>query len=149
MNSHLKRLARKSIIPTASDSSSSSKTEKLSPLVKAELDSGAVADERLKVSALHKDHLSSIHKKNVTSDYESCNESPSSSDHSDNILTSDEMSSGSPPKKVINRTVSIMCIILCALTPMLFCTKEFQRNLSDLWSNTIQAVHPQTKWLEA
>ena len=86
--------------------------------MKAELDSGAAVDDRLKVSALHKEHLSSIHKKNVTSDYESCNESPSSSDHSDNILTSDEMSSGSPPKKVINRMVSI--ISLCASDTM-FC----------------------------
>ena len=111
MTSHLKRLARKSVIPTASDISS--KPEKISPLVKAELDSSA--EDRLKVSALHKEHLSSIRKMNVTSDYESCNESPSSSDHSDNILTSDEMSSGSPPKKVINRVVSI--VSLQPLTP--------------------------------
>lgn len=77
------------------------KPEKISPLVIAEQDSNV--DERLKVAALHKEHLSSIRKMNVTSDYESCNESPSSSDHSDNILTSDDLSSGSPPKKVINR----------------------------------------------
>ena len=89
-------------------STAHAKPEKISPLVKAELDSNV--DERLKVAALHKEHLSSIRKVNVTSDYESCNESPSSSDHSDNILTSDDLSSGSPPKKVINRAVGIFTI---------------------------------------
>lgn len=105
---HLKRLTRKSVTPLSSDSLS--KPEKISPLVKAELDSSNV-DERLKVAALHKEHLASIRKMNVTSDYESCNESPSSSDHSDNILTSDEMSSSSPPKKVISRVVGIILFI--------------------------------------
>ena len=112
-SSHLKRLTRKSVTPvsTTSDNLSAAhpKPEKISPLAKGELDTNV--DERLKVAALHREHLASIRKMNVTSDYESCNESPSSSDHSDNILTSDEISSGSPPKKVINRTVST-CIYL-------------------------------------
>ena len=100
-NSHLKRLTRKSFTPISSTEVSAGKDTKISPLVKGELDN---LEERVRISMLNKEHLSSI-RKTVTSDYESCNESPSSSDQSDNILTSDEIS-GSPPKRVVlGRTV--------------------------------------------
>jgi len=97
---HLKRMARKSVTPIlTSEGASSTKVldSKLSPLVKGELQESS--EERLRISALNKEHLTSI-RKNITSDYESCNESPSSSDHSDNIPTADEFS-GSPPKKML------------------------------------------------
>lgn len=74
---------------------------KISPLVKSELQDST--EERMRISTLNKEHFTSI-RKNITSDYESCNESPSSSDHSDNIPTADDFS-GSPPKKMIGRTV--------------------------------------------
>ncbi|XP_052808456.1 cGMP-inhibited 3',5'-cyclic phosphodiesterase 3A-like isoform X2 [Mya arenaria] len=101
-SSHLKRMARKSVTPISSSSSegaSASKLSesKLSPLVKGELQDAS--DDRLRITALNKEHLTSI-RKNITSDYESCNESPSSSDHSDNIPASDEFSA-SPPKKMV------------------------------------------------
>lgn len=97
-NSHLKRLTRKSVTPMSNIDSGSSRIleSKISPLVKGDIDS---VEERLRISAFNKEHLASI-RKNVTSDYESCNESPNSSDHSDNIPTADEFS-GSPPKKVV------------------------------------------------
>ncbi|KAL4232928.1 cGMP-inhibited 3' [Mactra antiquata] len=97
-NSHLKRLTRKSVTPLSNTDSSVSNT-KISPLVKGEV--SEVNDERYRIAALNKEHLSSI-RKNITSDYESCNESPSSSDHSDNIPTSDEFSS---PRKIISGRV--------------------------------------------
>ena len=57
-------------------------------------------EERLRIAASNKEHLSSI-RKNITSDYESCNESLSSSDHNDNLPTGDEFSV-SPPKKTVH-----------------------------------------------
>ena len=104
VNSHLKRATRKSVTPLSSvDTSAVSNytDNKISPLVKSDLQDNA--DERMRISALNKEHLTSI-RKNITSDYESCNESPSSSDHSDNIPIADDFS-GSPPKKTCGRIV--------------------------------------------
>jgi hypothetical protein len=62
-------------------------------LVKDELDfAQEKGDKRSTNSA-------SLHRINMTSDYES-NDSPNSSDHSDNVTAYDEVA-GSPPKKVI------------------------------------------------
>lgn len=96
-NSHLKRLTRKSVTPLSSTDSTATSNNKISPLVKGEVTE--TSDDRYRIAALNKEHLTSI-RKNITSDYESCNESPSSSDHSDNIPTVDEFSA-SPPKKIV------------------------------------------------
>ncbi|XP_060592885.1 cGMP-inhibited 3',5'-cyclic phosphodiesterase 3A-like, partial [Ruditapes philippinarum] len=100
-NSHLKRLTRKSVTPLSNTDGATSSNSKISPLVKAEIQDSN--EERMRITAHNKEHLTSI-RKNITSDYESCNESPSSSDHSDNIPTVDEFSA-SPPKKVSARVV--------------------------------------------
>lgn len=99
--SHLKRLTRKSVTPLINTDGALSSNSKISPLVKGEVHDSN--DERIRITALNKEHLTSI-RKNITSDYESCNESPSSSDHSDNVPTVDEFSA-SPPKKIITARV--------------------------------------------
>ena len=85
-----------SLAPTDSVVSSrvDSHFKHISPLAKDDNDSGEEG-ERLKGK---EQQLSSFKRLNMTSDYES-NDSPSSSDHSDNVMTSDDLVSGSPPKK--------------------------------------------------
>ncbi|XP_048768883.2 cGMP-inhibited 3',5'-cyclic phosphodiesterase 3A-like isoform X3 [Ostrea edulis] len=95
--SHPKRPSRKSVTSNlgteVSGISKSSDFIQLSPLVKDELDyAQEKGDKRSTNSA-------SFHRINMTSDYES-NDSPNSSDHSDNVTAYDEVA-GSPPKKVI------------------------------------------------
>ncbi|XP_052244847.1 cGMP-inhibited 3',5'-cyclic phosphodiesterase 3A-like isoform X2 [Dreissena polymorpha] len=100
-SSHLKRITRKSVTPMSTEGIlhvSKLSESKLSPLVKGEL--LEATEERLRIAASNKEHLSSI-RKNITSDYESCNESLSSSDHNDNLPTGDEFSV-SPPKKTVH-----------------------------------------------
>ncbi|XP_061176789.1 cGMP-inhibited 3',5'-cyclic phosphodiesterase 3A-like isoform X2 [Saccostrea echinata] len=95
--SHPKRPTRKSVTSNmgteVSGISKSSDYKQLSPLVKDELDyAQEKGDKRSTNSA-------SFRRINMTSDYES-NDSPNSSDHSDNVTAYDEVA-GSPPKKVI------------------------------------------------
>jgi hypothetical protein len=51
-------------------------------------------------------HSSVRTRANITSDYES-NDSPSSSDHSDNVVTSEDFVTGSPPNKSLFSSSSI------------------------------------------
>lgn len=73
--------------------SKSSDFIQLSPLVKDELDFAQEKGDK------KSNNSASFRRINMTSDYES-NDSPNSSDHSDNVTTYDEVA-GSPPKKVI------------------------------------------------
>lgn len=101
--SHSKRLSRKSMSPSVGSDSAVSPSKidaikHISPLAKDEFEAGVEEGDRSKI--ISKEHFASFRRLNVTSDYES-NDSPSSSDHSDNVMTSDDLVSGSPPKKVI------------------------------------------------
>ena len=99
--SHTKRLSRKSMAPSLQGIDSGgltradfASTKHISPLAK-DKDSFIPVEEVDKSSQ----HVPSNRRLNLTSDYES-NDSPSSSDHSDSVLTSDDPVSGSPPKRV-------------------------------------------------
>ncbi|KAK3583959.1 hypothetical protein CHS0354_033754 [Potamilus streckersoni] len=104
-NNHVKRLSRKSMTPLSTSETVMtqcvSKPEKaIGPLFRGGMDTDSDKEDRTKMPSSAKEHFSShIRKLNVTSDYES-NDSPSSSDHSDNVPTSDELLSVSPPKRV-------------------------------------------------
>lgn len=95
--SHPKRPSRKSVASNmgteVSGISKSSDFIQLSPLVKDELDFAQEKGDK------KSNNSASFRRINMTSDYES-NDSPNSSDHSDNVTTYDEVA-GSPPKKVI------------------------------------------------
>ncbi|XP_071114452.1 cGMP-inhibited 3',5'-cyclic phosphodiesterase 3A-like isoform X2 [Haliotis cracherodii] len=93
------RFMRRSMVATSSESAISptkAESKGLSPLVKSDVQDDG---DRAKVSALSKELQCSAFSKrfNITSDYES-SDSPSSSDHSDNVGTNEELV-GSPPKK--------------------------------------------------
>ena len=95
--SHPKRPSRKSVASNLGTEVSgipkSSDFIQLSPLVKDELDFAQEKGDK------RSNHSASFGRINMTSDYES-NDSPNSSDHSDNVTAYDEVA-GSPPKKVI------------------------------------------------
>ncbi|VDI23638.1 cGMP-inhibited 3',5'-cyclic phosphodiesterase A [Mytilus galloprovincialis] len=98
---HSKKLARKSMAPSVSqDSNVSSKHSSL--LCKTDADS---QDSEGDGSNFMKDlqHTSVRTRANITSDYES-NDSPSSSDHSDNVVTNEDFVIGSPPNKSLFST---------------------------------------------
>lgn len=100
---HNKKLARKSMAPSVSQESNvSSKHSSL--LLKTDTDSQDEGDG----SNFMKDtqHSSVRTRANITSDYES-NDSPSSSDHSDNVVTSEDFVTGSPPNKSLFSSSSI------------------------------------------
>ncbi|XP_021363582.1 cGMP-inhibited 3',5'-cyclic phosphodiesterase A-like isoform X2 [Mizuhopecten yessoensis] len=78
---------------------STSTTKEDSDLSPSAMDEG----DRSKLPLFKEQQMTSLRRLNITSDYES-NDSPSSSDHSDSVLTSDDLVSGSPPKRpVYNR----------------------------------------------
>ncbi|KAL5010806.1 hypothetical protein ScPMuIL_013111, partial [Solemya velum] len=101
--SHAKRLTRKSMAPAVPISEISTVSpgrndnRVISPLAKAEVETVEEGD-RLKSITVSKDQFTSLRRLNITSDYES-SDSPNSSDHSDTVLTADDLS-GSPPKKL-------------------------------------------------
>ncbi|XP_033739630.1 cGMP-inhibited 3',5'-cyclic phosphodiesterase A-like [Pecten maximus] len=124
-SSHSKRFSRKSMASSVqglessagrgdslssslSSSSSSSKhissyststTKEDSDLSPSAMEEG----EHTKLPLIKEQQMTSLRRLNITSDYES-NDSPSSSDHSDGVMTSDDLVSGSPPKRpVYNR----------------------------------------------
>lgn len=97
-----KRLVRKSVgfAPLSTDLKSDA-FKPVSPLVGG--DGVHTGDGSKTYPTSAKDAQSvSVKRLNVTSDYES-NDSPSSSDHSDNVLTGEDLV-GSPPKKLICRS---------------------------------------------
>ncbi|XP_060073053.1 cGMP-inhibited 3',5'-cyclic phosphodiesterase 3A-like, partial [Ylistrum balloti] len=120
-SSHSKRFSRKSMASSVqglessigrgdslSSSSSSSKhissyststTKEDSDFSPSAMDEG----DHSKLPLIKEQQMTSLRRLNITSDYES-NDSPSSSDHSDSVVTSDDLVSGSPPKRpVYNR----------------------------------------------
>lgn len=75
---------------------STSTTKEDTDLSPSTMDEG----DRSKLPLIKEQQMTSLRRLNITSDYES-NDSPSSSDHSDSVVTSDDLVSGSPPKRVV------------------------------------------------
>ncbi|XP_069104375.1 cGMP-inhibited 3',5'-cyclic phosphodiesterase 3A-like isoform X2 [Argopecten irradians] len=110
-SSHSKRFSRKSMASSVqglessagrgdSISSSSKHISSYSTSnTKEDLSSSAMEEgEHSKLPLIKEQQITSLRRLNITSDYES-NDSPSSSDHSDGVMTSDDLVSGSPPKR--------------------------------------------------
>lgn len=112
--SHAKRLTRKSMAPSvpiseiATVSPGKNDNRVISPLAKAEVSTVEEGD-RLKSVTVSKDQFTSLRRLNITSDYES-SDSPNSSDHSDTVITADDLS-GSPPKKLTLQHSMLMNVV--------------------------------------